>query len=82
MTILPKGDWSIPGTWVPHLREDHREGAIVICPKCGKGSVLVAKIETEGHYHGLSLSFVCPHKPCDFKDDVKLMWWNLETVKK
>ncbi len=77
ISLLPKGDWSLPGTWVPHLRDDGSDGAIVICPKCKQGAQTVAKIEAEGHYHGLLMDkFTCPQKECGWSDNVKLMWWH------
>lgn len=77
MTILPKGDWSIPGTWVPALKDNGTQGAVVICPKCGRGAMIMAKVDMEGHYHGLTVSpFECPNGECRFTDHVKLMWWS------
>lgn len=77
MTLFPKGDWSIPGTWVPHTRDDQSKGAILICPKCAKGAVTAMKIATGDAYHGiLEAKHECPQTDCGWADEVKLMWWS------
>lgn len=77
MTKFSKGDWTIPGTWVPHLREDGSDGAIAICIKCGRGAVVTGKIEAQDNYHGLLMvPFICPNSACGWKDEVQFMWWN------
>lgn len=79
MRSLRKGDWDdLRGTWKP-LHGPYGTTALVGCPECGKPVTLTGhEIKEDGT---VSPSLVCPHRPCQFHDFIKLEGWDQGTYK-
>lgn len=83
MTEFRKSKGREPGTYWP-VMQGNVQKATIVCPKCGKRSLLLHGIDADGT---VTPSTVCPHDvvecphkiQCDFHDQARLLDWTPTT---